>query len=472
MAEVKKHEIDMLHSSIWNKLPLFALPVAATAILEQLFNASDIAIVGNFTGDARTLAVAAVGANSPIIGLIVNLFIGIALGANVVIATAIGCGDEKAVRHAVHTSIIFSALGGAVVSLLGQLIAAPLLSVLNVPDDVFPYALMYLRIYLLGMPVILLYNFEAAIFRSVGDTKVPLAALAVSGVLNVLLNLFFVIVCGMSVDGVATATVISQYISLFLVVRCLRRSEGLSHLELKSIRLDREESLRMIQIGLPAGLQSTLFSISNVLIQSSVNSFGASVVAANTAAASIEGFVYTAMNSVFHAAITFTSQNLGARRYDRIWKIFWNCQLTVMLIGVPLCVLSTVFGPQLLSIYVSADDPARDAVIAMGMIRTYYVTTPYFLCGIMEVCCGMVRGLGKSWLPMVVTIFGACVMRIVWIYTIFAWKHTLPALYVSYPISWVITAAMHVVCFVYFWKRIRRKLEQTAPAAADIRKES
>ena len=173
-----------------------------------------------------------------------------------------------------------------------------------------------------------------------------------------------------------------------------------------------------------------------------------------------------------HAAITFTSQNLGARRYDRIWKIFWNCQLTVMLIGVPLCVLSTVFGPQLLSIYVSADDPARDAVIAMGMIRTYYVTTPYFLCGIMEVCCGMVRGLGKSWLPMVVTIFGACVMRIVWIYTIFAWKHTLPALYVSYPISWVITAAMHVVCFVYFWKRIRRKLEQTAPAAADIRKES
>lgn len=178
------------------------------------------------------------------------------------------------------------------------------------------------------------------------------------------------------------------------------------------------------------------------------------------------------MNAVFHAAITFTSQNLGARRYDRIWKIFWNCQLTVMLIGVPLCVLSTVFGPQLLSIYVSADDPARDAVIAMGMIRTYYVTTPYFLCGIMEVCCGMVRGLGKSWLPMVVTIFGACVMRIVWIYTIFAWKHTLPALYVSYPISWVITAAMHVVCFVYFWKRIRRKLEQTAPAAADIRKES
>ena len=186
----------------------------------------------------------------------------------------------------------------------------------------------------------------------------------------------------------------------------------------------------MIQIGLPAGLQSVVFNISNVMVQSCVNSFGADVIAANTASANIAAFTYTAMNAVFHAAITFTSQNLGARRYDRIWKIFWNCQLTVMLIGVPLCVLSTVFGPQLLSIYVSADDPARDAVIAMGMIRTYYVTTPYFLCGIMEVCCGMVRGLGKSWLPMVVTIFGACVMRIVWIYTSFARKHTLPALYV------------------------------------------
>ena len=288
---VKKHEIDMLHGSIWNKLPLFALPVAATAILEQLFHASDVAIVGNFTGDARTVAVAAVGANGPIIGLIVNLFIGIALGANVVIANAIGCRDDNAVKRAVHTAIVFAVCGGAAVALVGQLIASPLLSILNVPEDVFPYALLYLRIYLLGMPVILLYNFEAAIFRSIGDTKVPLAALAVSGVLNVLLNLFFVIVCGMSVDGVATATVISQYISLFLVVRCLRRSEGLSHLELKSIRLDREESLRMIQIGLPAGLQSTLFSIANVLVQSSVNSFGASVVAANTAAASIEGFV-------------------------------------------------------------------------------------------------------------------------------------------------------------------------------------
>ena len=462
-------QVNMIEGALLPKVLRFSLPLAATGVLQLLFNAADVIVVGKFAG---ATALAAVGATTALINLLVNAFMGISVGVNILVARYLGCREDERVRACVHTAFALSLLLGLVVMAAGLTLSTPMLELMKTPKDVLPLSSLYLRIYFLGIPGTIMYNFGAALLRAFGDTKRPMLFLTVSGIVNACLNLFFVIVCGMSVDGVATATVISQYISLFLVVRCLRRSEGLSHLELKSIRLDREESLRMIQIGLPAGLQSTLFSIANVLIQSSVNSFGASVVAANTAAASIEGFVYTAMNSVFHAAITFTSQNLGARRYDRIWKIFWNCQLTVMLIGVPLCVLSTVFGPQLLSIYVSADDPARDAVIAMGMIRTYYVTTPYFLCGIMEVCCGMVRGLGKSWLPMVVTIFGACVMRIVWIYTIFAWKHTLPALYVSYPISWVITAAMHVVCFVYFWKRIRRKLEQTAPAAADIRKES
>ena len=462
-------QVNMTEGALLPKVLRFSLPLAATGVLQLLFNAADVIVVGKFAG---ATALAAVGATTALINLLVNAFMGISVGVNILVARYLGCREDERVRACVHTAFALSLLLGLVVMAAGLTLSTPMLELMKTPKDVLPLSSLYLRIYFLGIPGTIMYNFGAALLRAFGDTKRPMLFLTISGIVNACLNLFFVIVCGMSVDGVATATVISQYISLFLVVRCLRRSEGLSHLELKSIRLDREESLRMIQIGLPAGLQSTLFSISNVLIQSSVNSFGASVVAANTAAASIEGFVYTAMNSVFHAAITFTSQNLGARRYDRIWKIFWNCQLTVMLIGVPLCVLSTVFGPQLLSIYVSADDPARDAVIAMGMIRTYYVTTPYFLCGIMEVCCGMVRGLGRSWMPMVVTIFGACVMRIVWIYTIFAWKHTLPALYVSYPISWVITAAMHVVCFVYFWKRIRRKLEQTAPAAADIRKES
>ena len=265
---VKKHEIDMLHGSIWNKLPLFALPVAATAILEQLFHASDVAIVGNFTGDARTVAVAAVGANGPIIGLIVNLFIGIALGANVVIANAIGCRDDNAVKRAVHTAIVFAVCGGAAVALLGQLIASPLLSILNVPEDVFPYALLYLRIYLLGMPVILLYNFEAAIFRSIGDTKVPLAALAISGVLNVLLNLFFVIVLHMTVNGVAIATVAANAVSAALLYVRLTRTDKCVRVERKALRIDGASLKRILSIGLPAGVQSAVFSFANIVIQS------------------------------------------------------------------------------------------------------------------------------------------------------------------------------------------------------------
>lgn len=460
---------DAKYGALLPKLMMFSLPLALTGILQLLFNAADVIVVGKFAGST---SLAAVGATSALINLLTGAFIGISVGVNILVARYIGCRDDAGVSRAVHSAITLSLLLGVVTFLLGFFLSTPMLELMGTPDDVLRLASLYLRIYFIGIPGALIYNFAAAILRAYGDTKRPLLFLAVSGVLNVFLNLFFVIVCRLDVAGVAIATVVSQYVSVVLILVCLMRQTGPARLSLRQLRLHPSEALRMIQIGLPAGLQSVVFNISNVMVQSCVNSFGADVIAANTASANIAAFTYTAMNAVFHAAITFTSQNLGARRYDRIWKIFWNCQLTVMLIGVPLCVLSTVFGPQLLSIYVSADDPARDAVIAMGMIRTYYVTTPYFLCGIMEVCCGMVRGLGKSWLPMVVTIFGACVMRIVWIYTIFAWKHTLPALYVSYPISWVITAAMHVVCFVYFWKRIRRKLEQTAPAAADIRKES
>ena len=469
MADPRSKELNMLDGPILPRILQFTLPLAATGMLQLLFNAADVIVVGKFSG---SIALAAVGATSTLVNLIVNTFIGISVGVNILVARRIGCHDADGVSRASHCAVALSALLGLLVMAIGLLFSRPMLEWMETPADILEKSTLYLKLYFLGVPFTLIYNFGAAILRAYGDTRRPLIYLTVSGVVNALLNLFFVIVCKIDVAGVAIATVISQVISVFLVMRCLLRFDGAAKISFRQIRLYRSEAVQMMQIGLPAGLQSMLFNISNVMVQSCVNSFGADVIAANTASANIAAFTYTAMNAVFHAAITFTSQNLGARRYDRIWKIFWNCQLTVMLIGVPLCVLSTVFGPQLLSIYVSADDPARDAVIAMGMIRTYYVTTPYFLCGIMEVCCGMVRGLGKSWLPMVVTIFGACVMRIVWIYTIFAWKHTLPALYVSYPISWVITAAMHVVCFVYFWKRIRRKLEQTAPAAADIRKES
>ena len=465
----KKYEMDMTTGVIMPKVITFALPLMAASVLQLLFNAADIVVVGRFVSPQ---AMAAVGSTGSLVNLIIQLFVGFSIGVNVCVGKYYAAKRQEDLSDTIHTSILVSVIFGAILCVAGLFLARPMLELMGTPDDVLRLASLYLRIYFIGIPGALIYSFAAAVLRAYGDTKRPLLFLAVSGVLNVFLNLFFVIVCRLDVAGVAIATVVSQYVSVVLILVCLMRQTGPARLSLRQLRLHPSEALRMIQIGLPAGLQSVVFNISNVMVQSCVNSFGADVIAANTASANIAAFTYTAMNAVFHAAITFTSQNLGARRYDRIWKIFWNCQLTVMLIGVPLCVLSTVFGPQLLSIYVSADDPARDAVIAMGMIRTYYVTTPYFLCGIMEVCCGMVRGLGKSWLPMVVTIFGACVMRIVWIYTIFAWKHTLPALYVSYPISWVITAAMHVVCFVYFWKRIRRKLEQTAPAAADIRKES
>ncbi|MBE5691521.1 MAG: MATE family efflux transporter, partial [Sutterella sp.] len=296
----------------------------------------------------------------------------------------------------------------------GLTLSTPMLELMKTPKDVLPLSSLYLRIYFLGIPGTIMYNFGAALLRAFGDTKRPMVFLTVSGVVNACLNLFFVIVCHMSVDGVATATVISQYISLFLVVRCLRRSEGLSHLELKSIRLDREESLRMIQIGLPAGLQSTLFSIANVLVQSSVNSFGASVVAANTAAASIEGFVYTAMNSVFHAAITFTSQNLGAKNYHRIDQTLVRCMCIVTLIGLVLGNGAHLLGNHLLHIY--SDDLE---VISFGMQRLSVISVTYCLCGMMDVLAGTIRGLGYSMLPMIVSLIGACVFRIIWIFTVF-----------------------------------------------------
>ena len=347
----------------------------------------------------------------------------------------------------------------------GLTLSTPLLELMKTPEDVLPLSSLYLRIYFIGVPGTVMYNFGAALLRAFGDTKRPMVFLTVSGVVNACLNLFFVIVCHMSVDGVATATVISQYISLFLVVRCLCRSEGLSHLELKEIRLDKEESIRMIQIGFPAGLQSMLFSISNVLVQSSVNSFGASVVAANTAASNIEGFIYTAMNSVFHAAITFTSQNLGAGKLSRTKRVYGSCIATSLMIGLPMCLVYFLFAPSLLSIYVSSADPSYQDVINYGLIRMRWLGCFQFLGGLMEDACGMVRGLGKSWLPMFVTGIGACLSRIIWIYTVFQAVHTPEILYLSYPLSWILTALMHVVCFILTYRNLAQRLANRPSAA-------
>ena len=337
---------------------------------------------------------------------------------------------------------------------LGFFLASPLLRLMDTPEDVLPLSDRYLQIYFIGVPASLLYNFCAAVLRAFGDTKKPFFFLSISGTVNVLLNLFFVVVCRLGVAGVAIATVVSQYLALALVLICLMRLEGCAQLELKKLRFYPDEALRMIQIGLPAGLQSVIFNISNVMIQSSINSFGADVVAANTAAGNLDSFIYTACNSVYHASMTFTSQNLGAGRPERIKPVYRDCILTVLLIGVPMCALLYFFGQPLLGIYIAKDDPAYASVIASGMVRVTYMGMTYFVCGIMETCCGMVRGLGRSWMPMVVTIFGACVLRIIWIYTIFQTHHTLDVLYLSYPVSWVVTSAVHVLCFILIYRRM------------------
>ncbi len=318
----KKNSMDMLNGTIWNKLPKFALPIAATGILEQLFNASDIAIVGQFTGSNSTVSVAAVGANSPIIGLIVNLFIGIALGSNVIIANSIGKNDVKAVKKAVHSSIIMAVLGGILVAIIGELMVGGLLNMLNVPKDVLDFAKLYIRIYLIGMPVILLYNFEAAIFRSIGDTKVPLIALAFSGVLNIILNLFFVIVLKMTVNGVALATVISNAVSASILFAKLLKTDKIIHIELKQLRLDKRSVVNILKIGLPAGIQSAVFAIANIVIQASINSLGTVVIAASSAAFNIEVFAYDVLNSFSQACTTFVGQNYGAGNLKRCRRTF------------------------------------------------------------------------------------------------------------------------------------------------------
>ena len=402
MSSVKRaHQLDMLHGPIWSRIPQFALPVAATAILEQLFNASDIAVVGNFTGTERTVAVAAVGANSSIISLIVNLFVGIALGANVAIAHAIGRGDKTSVQKTVHTSIILALAGGLLIALAGELAAAPVLKLLQVPDDVFPLALLYLRIYLLGMPVILLYNFEAAIFRSIGKTKTPLLALAFSGCLNVVLNLFFVIVLHMTVNGVAIATVISNCVSSLILFWKLRHSKLEIHVSVKDLKIDPESMGRILKIGLPAGIQSAVFSLSNIVIQSSINSLGTIVMAASSAAYNLEIITYDILNSFSQACTTFVGQNFGAGDMKRCSKTLALCIVEGLVVLAAAIMLILFFGHSLLALFNS--DPQ---VVSTGYIRLMAIVRAHVFSLLYEVMSGYLRGLGISMVPAILTIIG------------------------------------------------------------------
>lgn len=453
-------KLDMLHGSIWNKLIQYALPVAATGILEQLFNASDVAIVGNFTGSAKTVSVAAVGANSPIVGLLLNLFIGIALGTNVVIATAIGRGDHKTVKKAVHTSVIMAVTGGFIVTIFGELLIGYLLPMLNVPDEVLPYALLYIRIYLLGMPVILLYNFEAAIFRSIGETKMPLKALAVSGVMNILLNLFFVIVLHMTVNGVAIATVISNLISSMILLIKLLRTDQLIHLDIHELRFDNNVFKKIMRIGLPSGIQSAVFAVANIVIQSAINSLGTVVIAASSAAFNLEIFAYYVMNGFSQACTTFTGQNYGARQLKRCRKVLFLCIIEAAIATASSIALVLFFGKSLLAIF--NDDPQ---VINIGYIRLMTVFFAYTFSMLYENMSGYLRGFGISLLPAILTVIGVCGVRLLWIFTVFPAHRTFRTIMLVYPVSLATTAVLIFIALM-----IRRPSHRSSKQKKDIHK--
>lgn len=443
--ELKKQKLDMLNGSIWNKLPVFALPIAATGILEQLFNASDIAIVGNFAQTDKTAAVAAVGANSPIIGLILNLFIGIALGANVVIANAIGRDDKQTVQKAVHTSMVVSVIGGVLVAIIGEIIAEPLLMVLNVPDDVLELALLYLRIYFLGMPVILLYNFEAAIFRSIGETKMPLIALTLSGILNVLLNLFFVIVLKMSVNGVATATVLANVVSAGILYIKLVKSDKYIKVEFKKLRIDGKVFAKIMQIGLPAGIQSAVFAVANIVIQGAINSLGTVVIAASSAAFNIEIIAYNVMNSFSQACTTFVGQNFGANKIDRCKKTLFLCLIEDAIASGTAILIVLITGKFLLSIFNNNPE-----VIEIGYTRLVIIFIAYIFSMLYEVMSGYLRGFGFSLVPAILTTVGVCVLRIIWINTVFPANRTFVTIMTAYPVSLATTALLIFIALIIY----------------------
>ena len=455
----KSYEMDMCSGPLLSKILIFSIPLMISGILQLLFNAADIIVVGRYTGHT---ALAAVGSTSALINLIVNLFVGLSVGANVLIARCCGAGQMEAVHKGVHTAMLTAVVGGAVLIFVGVAASRPMLTLMGTPEDVIDQATLYLRIYFVGAPSLLVYNFGAAILRAVGDTRRPLYFLTLAGIINVILNLVFVIVFSLGVAGVALATIISQTVSAYLIVVCLQHNAGAFRLVLRELHIDPEQFREILRIGVPAGVQGMVFSLSNVLIQSSVNSFGSAVMAGNTAASNIEGFVYTCMNAVSQTSMSFVSQNVGARRFGRVDKVVAQCMMLSAAVGVGLGLSAYLAGRWLLTIYTS------DAqVITYGLYRMSVVCTTYFLCGWMDCLACSVRGLGASVLPMVVSIIGACLLRIVWVMTIFQWERTQLCLYISYPVSWALTMAAHLICFLVLRKKVRsQNPDQPAAAAA------
>lgn len=443
---VKSYEMDMCNGPLFTKLVTFAVPLILSGLLQLLFNAADIIVVGRFAGSE---SLAAVGSTSSLINLLVNVFIGLSVGANVLVAQFYGAQKKRELEETVHTAMLLAACAGVFLIAVGVLLADPLLELMGTPEDVLPLAALYMKIFFVGMPATLVYNFGSAVLRAVGDTKRPLYYLLTAGIVNVLLNLVFVIRFSMGVAGVALATVVSQCISAALIAQCLIRTDAPYRLVPGRLRIVPARAAMIAKIGLPAGFQGAIFSISNVLIQSSVNSFGSVAMAGNTASANIEGFVYTAMNAVYQTALSFTSQNYGARKFKRMTKILLYCLGLVTLVGIVMGGGAVLIGRSLLGIYSS--DPE---VIQYGMNRLRLISGPYFVCGLMDTMVGGLRGMGHSIVPMFVSLTGACAFRVVWIFTVFAMNRTLQTLYLSYVVTWSITFAAHVICYL----AIRRKM--------------
>ena len=448
---MRKHSRTMLEGPLLPSIISYTVPIILTSVLQLLFNAADLVVVGRFCG---SISVAAVGATGSITNLIVNLFIGLSVGAGVTVAHALGSREEETVHKTVHTAMPMALLCGVVLTFVGVLFSGSFLRMMGTPDSVLPLSSTYMKIYFGGITFTMVYNYCASILRAAGDTKSPLIYLTFAGVVNVLLNLVFVIVLHMNVAGVALATTISQGISAVLVVRALMKRTDACRLDLKKMRFHQAQLLKMLKIGLPAGIQSSLFAISNVLIQSSVNSFGDIFMSGNAASGNIEGFVYVSLNAFHQTAVNFIGQNAGARQHKRILKTLWICLGCCVVVGLSLGTLIWSFGPQLLSIYITDSAEA----ISYGMIRMTYIALPYFLCGLMDVSTGALRGLGSSFTPMLISVLGVCGIRIGWISTIFQIPqfHTPQCLYISYAFSWTVTFLFQIVAFFFVYRKFRR----------------
>ena len=443
-----KYEIDMCNGTIMDKLISFSLPLMLSGILQLMFNAVDIIVVGRFSGSQ---ALAAVGSTTALINVFTNLFIGISLGANVLAARFYAAGKDREMSDTVHTAVTLALVSGIVMAFVGLIFSRWALELMGTPDDVIGQSALYMKIYFLGMPFFMLYNYGAAILRAVGDTKRPLIFLVISGVVNAVLNLILVIMFHMDVAGVAIATVISQLISCILVLRCLRTSKTSYQLHFGKLRINTVYLKQIFQVGIPAGIQSTVINLSNALLQSSVNSFGSTAMAGYTAANNIFGFLYVAVNSVTQACMSFTSQNYGVGKLKRMDKVLVNCMILTVGVSFSLGFGAWFFGSGLLRIYTSEAD-----VIACGLEILAFTTVPYFLCGIMDLFPGALRGMGYSAVPMILSVIGTVGMRIIWIYLVFPAHRSLDFLFISYPASWTVTIVLQAVCFFFVRKKVRR----------------